>query len=52
MIQLGCNGCVHEDGWDSNYMGNCKDCCRNPAYYDAYWEKEKEEKPNTSEIES
>ena len=45
MIQLGCTGCAHEKGNDSNYMGTCEGCNRNPNYYDAYVKKEAEDKP-------
>lgn len=42
MIQLGCNGCVHEEGKDNNYFGECKNCVRNPDYYDVYFKETKE----------
>ena len=45
MLQKGCNGCVHEntDGHNPNYMGNCKNCVRNPNYVDFYFKKEEED---------
>ena len=39
-----CKGCVHENGHDPNYMGNCENCIRNPNYVDFYTNKEEFEK--------
>lgn len=39
-----CKGCVHENGHNSNYMGNCENCIRNPNYADFYTNKEEFEK--------
>jgi len=39
-----CEGCVHSEGYNSDYMGNCEDCSRNPKYSDFYWKEESETK--------
>jgi len=40
-----CEGCVHVNGYNSNYLGDCENCMRNPKYSDFYFnEKEEAEK--------
>lgn len=34
-----CNGCVHEKGYNPNYLGNCDDCIRNPKLVDCYYKE-------------
>lgn len=35
-----CNGCVHENGYNSDYLGSCETCNRNPDLTDCYYKEE------------
>ena len=37
-----CNGCVHEYGYNSDYLGSCEECERNPQLMDCYYKEEEE----------
>lgn len=38
-----CEGCVHSEGHNPNYMGNCENCIRNPKYADYYWNEKEDQ---------